>query len=226
MNLTHHYNELLANSLLKIKTDNCQVDNLIDSPDDNRYGITVIIRLNNDVKSIINRFIDDLKAIEPNQYYYPLTDMHITLLSIISCYSGFKLNTIHVPDYIDIIQKCLPINKTIEIGFKGITMSPSCVMIQGFPVDNTLNEIRENLRLSFRNTNLEQSIDKRYSLQTAHSTVVRFRKPLLEKEKFLKVIDKYRNFSFGSMSTNAIELVFNDWYQRKHTTNLLKRFYM
>lgn len=226
MDLTHHYHRLYTDSLLKIKSGSCQIDDLIDSSSDSRLGLTLIVRLDNNIISKISDFIDDLKTIEPNQYYYPHTDMHITILSIISCYSGFDPITIQASEYVNIIQKCFPNNGTIRIEFKGLTMSPSCVMIQGFPVDDTLNEIRDNIRRSFKNTTLEQSIDKRYSIQTAHSTVVRFRKPFLEKDKFLEVIEKYRNCSFGSLTTNVTELVINDWYHRKNTTQLLKKFHI
>jgi len=224
MNLAQHYNTLYNESLKLIKTDNCLTDNLIDNLKDNRYGLTLLIRLNQQINNNINLFLSELSKAEPHQYYYPFHDRHITVMSIISCYAGFQLENIHLQNYIDIIKQCLINLKAIQIEFKGITMSSSCVMIQGFPFDNALNLLRNNLRIAFKDSNLEQSLDRRYLLQTAHATVVRFREPLTQKDEFLEILDKYRNYNFGSMLTNCIELVYNDWYQREKNTKLLYRF--
>jgi hypothetical protein len=45
---------------------------------------------------------------------------------------------------------------------------------------------------------LEQSLDKRYSIQTAHSTIIRFRRELNQKRCVLKLIDKYVDHDFGT----------------------------
>ena len=39
-------------------------------------------------------YIKEIKKIEPNQYFYPNSDIHITVMSIISCYDGFDMTKI------------------------------------------------------------------------------------------------------------------------------------
>jgi 2'-5' RNA ligase len=224
MNLVEHYDRLYKDSILKIKSENCQLDNLIDSSSDKRFGITLLIRPSIQVKNRIQQFLGNLKAIEPHQYYYPNSDIHVTMMSIISCYSGFDLSQISLNDYIKLIKKSITPTKVSEIEFRGITASPSCIMIQGFLIDDSLNQIRDNLRTNFRNSNLEQSIDKRYSIQTAHSTVVRFRKELTRKDEYIKILDDFRDFYFGTFAVDSLELVYNDWYQRKEQVKLLHKF--
>src|SRR5690606_2272383 len=129
----------------------------------------------------IQKFLNSIKTIEPSQYYYKNSDIHITVMSIISCYDGFQLENIDISEYIDLISKSLIENPEIEIRFRGITASPSCIMIQGFINNNFLNSIRNNLRNNFKNSNLQQSIDKRYSIETAHTTVMRFQNKLNDK---------------------------------------------
>lgn len=111
-----------------------------------------------------------------------------------------------------------------EINFKGITVSPSAIMIQGFVSDNFLEDLRNNLRNNFKNSGLEESMDKRYSISTAHSTVVRFRKKIKNKEKLMETLEKYRDFNFGKFTVEKYDLVFNDWYQRKQFVQQLKQF--
>ncbi len=224
MDLIEHYNKLYKDSIQKIESDEYSIDNLIDSSLDKRLGITLLVRPNDIIKRNIRGFINDLRQIDPEQYYQPDSDMHVTVMSLISCYNGFYLKNICVPDYIDLIEKSIKSEGSIEINFKGVTVSPSCIMIQGFLCDNTLNNIRDNLRINFKNSDLQQSIDLRYAIQAAHSTVVRFRKRLTQKDDYLKIIENYRDYDFGTLSTDTIELVYNDWYQRKEFVKELHKF--
>jgi len=220
MNLPEHYNKLYQDSIQKIKSDTYQIDNLIDSSLDNRFGITLLIRLDKQIRDAIHKFLSDLKMVEPDQYYYPDSDIHVTVMSIISCYDGFELTQINVMDYVEIIKKSIANEKKIQIEFRGITASPSCILIQGFLKDDTLTTIRNNLRTNFRNSNLEQTLDKRYSIQTA----IRFRTSLTQKDKFIKVLDSYRDFNFGTFEVDSLELVYNDWYHSAKHEKELYRF--
>lgn len=224
MNLKEHYDTLYTKSIKHIETDDYDIDALIDSPSDNRFGITLLIRPSLKVKNEIQKFLGELKAIDPNQYYYENSDVHITVMSIISCYNGFKLESNEIPKYIELIKESLANISNIEIEFKGITASPSCLMIQGFMNTNSLNELRNTLRDKFKNSTLEQSIDKRYAIQTAHATVVRFKEKLNQKLKFLEVLEKYRTHIFGTFNVKTIELVYNDWYQKAKFVEKLSEF--
>jgi len=223
MNLAEHYHKLYSDSIAKISSGDYELDHLIDDNTDQRFGITLVIRPDAVTNNNIQQFLTEAKAIEPGQYYYQNTDIHITLMSIISCYDGFNLKNIHVQNYIELMQQVLARHKSFKIQFKGLTASPSCILIQGFLTD-TLNEIRDDLRAGFKNSVLQQSIDKRYAIQTAHSTVIRFRSELENKDVFVKLIEKYRGFDFGTFEVNKIELVYNDWYQRERFVQKLHQF--
>ena len=201
-----------------------QPDQLIDSNEDKRLGITLLLRPNSSVNKNIQKALSEIRSVEPDQYYYPDTDLHVTVMSIISCYDGFNLNQIRIDDYVDTIKKSLNGLRRFKIEFKGITASPSCLMVQGFLKDNTLNLIRDNLRGNFKNTNLVQSLDKRYTIHTAHSTIVRLKQALTNKEEFLNKVNEFRDFYFGSFEVNTLELVYNDWYHRKDRVKALYQF--
>lgn len=224
MNLNEHYNELYNKSSEAILGGNYKLDSQINDESDSRFGITLLIRPDKPIKANIQLFLDELKAIDPSQYYYPDSDIHITLMSIISCYEGFSLDKISVPDYVEIIQKSLLDLGEIKIEFRGVTASPSAIMIQGFPTDESLNNLRDKLRENFKKSTLEQSIDSRYAISTAHLTVVRFQEKLQNPEKLVAITDKFRDFDFGTFTVNKIELVYNDWYQRERNTIQLENF--
>ncbi|MCX2493343.1 2'-5' RNA ligase family protein [Pedobacter sp. PF22-3] len=223
MNLAEHYNKLYRDSIAKIANGNYEIDRLIDSDADNRFGITLVIRPDAETNHKIQQFLAEVKAIEPDQYYYQNADIHITLMSVISCYDGFDLNAINIHDYVQVIQQVLNAYRSFRIHFKGLTASPSCILIQGF-LTETLNQIRNDLRFAFKNTDLQQSIDKRYAIQTAHSTIVRLRKQLQAPDALFHLLEKYRNFDFGTFEVKQIELVYNDWYQREQYVKKLHIF--
>lgn len=224
MNLKTHYSNLYNTSIEKIKNDDYETDPLIESETDNRFGITLLLRPSEAVKANIQEFLSTLKSIDPNQYYYNSSDIHITVMSIISCYTGFQLKNINIQDYVKIIQDSLINSPGINIQLKGLTASPSCIMLQGFMNNEALNTIRDNLRHGFKNSNLEQSIDKRYTIQTAHSTIVRFKNKLKNKTDFIKTIEAFKNHDFGTFTVNKLELVYNDWYQKEALVEKLFEF--
>jgi hypothetical protein len=71
---------------------------------------------------------------------------------------------------------------------------------------------------------LQQTLDQRYTLRTAHSTVIRFRRPFRDTDAFLSALESYREQDFGSFRLERMELVLNDWYQRRENTRELGRF--
>jgi 2'-5' RNA ligase len=109
----------------------------------------------------------------------------------------------------------------INIHFKGISTSAEAVMVQGFPLNDNLEYLRNRLRSNFKATTLQQSIDARYTLSTAHITTVRFREQLNDPEKYAELLENYRNVDFGHFKPEAIELVYNDWYQKVHIVETL-----
>lgn len=226
MNLQEHYDNLYKAAVAEISVDNYEIDPLINSDKDDRFGLSLIIRPSIAVKNEIQKFLAELSSVEPKQYYYLYSDIHITVISIISCYSGLKLGRIKVSEYIELIKKVLKNQERITISCKGITASPSCLMIQGFINDSSLNHLRGNLRETFKNSDLDQSMDARYLIKTAHATVFRFQDELEQKEKFLEILENYRDYNFGVFEVDDIELVYNNWYHQAHRVSRLFNFKM
>lgn len=223
MKLRSHYNALWQNALHRFKKGQFEYDELIHSEYDKRFGLTVLLRPAKAVKNKIEEMLDELKAIEPDHYYYPATDLHVTVLSIISCQPNFTRDCFDAPAYTEVIGTALQGIPAFPIRFEGITASPSCIMVQGFPQD-ILNTIRARLRKQFKHSGLPTSIDKRYRIKTAHATVLRFCHPVQKNMLLVKTLEKFRSFNFGTMLVNELEFVFNDWYQREQRGFTIARF--
>lgn len=224
MNLENQYNKLWNKSLQKFRNNEFEFDPLINSEDDRRYGITLLTRPSKEVKRNISNTLEEIRNVAPNQYYYPKSDLHLTILSIISCYDGFSLDQIEKADYKKIVQSAIDSITPFEIEFRGLTASPSCILIQGFPIGDQINALRNELREKFKNSNLHHSIDKRYQLQTAHMTVIRFKESFENAERFITKIAEFQESDFGSCVIDQIEIVGNDWYQQKEKVKSIATF--
>lgn len=222
--LLQRYDRLFYQSVGSIGNGNVLPDGMIDHMNDNRRGLTLLIRPAGDVKDRIHRFQEEMRGIDEEQYYQPATDLHITVLSIISCYEGFALSEVSLPDYVQVISESIKDIREIGLDCKGITASREAVMIQGFPTDNSLNMLRDRLRKNFGHTELQQSIDSRYPLSTAHITSIRFRKALKAPGRFAAMLQQHRKSDFGKMQAASLELVYNDWYQKNTVVKTLHRF--
>ncbi|MEC8417688.1 MAG: hypothetical protein VXZ36_07700 [Pseudomonadota bacterium] len=228
-----------------LHNEGLSVDHNIHSNADTRRGVTALAYIEkNDalVATRISEFLAGLQKVIPNQYFYPTDELHLTVLSIISCVDDFTLDDIHTPHYAALFQEALSGLPEFNITFKGVTATPDCVVIQGV-VDHgksgeneekdTLALLRQRLRNAFKSSTLRSNIDARYTLKTAHCTAVRFCSPLntssntnantqaSESELVLNYLERYRNHNFGTITVKHIDLVFNDWYQRLSNTKRL-----
>ncbi|WP_294317481.1 mutarotase [uncultured Chryseobacterium sp.] len=222
--LSELYDHLFYQSIGKIQKGDILLDEMIDNPADKRRGLTLLIRPNNTIADKIYRFQREIENIDGEQYYQPDSDLHITALSIISCYDGFDLTQVSVPDYVKIIAESIKDITEIKLNFKGISTSREAVMIQGFSMNNNLDTLRNRLRKDFRLSTLQQSIDSRYKLSSAHITAIRFRKILKSPDSFASMLQSYREIDFGEMQAGSLDLVYNDWYQKGSVVKILHRF--
>jgi 2'-5' RNA ligase len=224
MNLQQHYEAMRTEGFRKLAEGQVELDSQIESGDDTRRGITLVARPPAAIRTRLEELLADFKSVEPDQYFYPASDMHLTILAIISCYSGFKLELIEPADYRAAARHIVEQISPFTISFTGLTASAGGVMVQGFPQDSGLEQLRQKLRDYFRNSSLQQSIDQRYSIQTAHSTIMRFKSPLRNTAALLAKIRAHQQAFIGSFEVDTVELVYNDWYQRTANTVLLEAY--
>ena len=219
--LQNLYSKMWVDSIDRYKNNNCETDPLINQPSDKRRGITVVSYFDHCVEAKISNFLNELKLIEPDQYYYPKKELHLTILSIISCIAGFKLSNIDIKEYSSIFKEAINDIGVFNVKYKGITVSPSCILIQGFPDNKQLSHLRHSLREGFKKAKLESTIDSRYEISTAHTTAVRCVTPFRNSNNFMTILSQYRDYDFGILEINSLELVFNNWYQNLAITKNL-----
>ncbi|OGX91197.1 2'-5' RNA ligase family protein [Hymenobacter coccineus] len=224
MDLQAYYDAMRATAIQRLTQGQAALDPLIDSPDDDRRGLTLLARPPARITAALAAIMDDFRRTEPHQYYYPAADVHLTVLSIISCYRGFELPMVDAAAYRATVREIVGPVRPFGVTLSGLTASPGGIIVQGTPTGPGLAELRDRTRAYFQHSPLQQSIDQRYSIQTAHSTVIRFRANLLDTKTLLTKIEKYQHHFIGTFEVDEVELVFNDWYQRAANTVLLEKY--
>lgn len=224
MSLLAHYAAMRSAALAKIALGEVELDPLLDDPHDTRRGITLLARPPAPVAERILELLAEFRLLEPAQYYYPATDLHLTVLSLISCHPGFRLVDIEPAAYQALVAEVLHGVRPFRVELRGLTASPGGILLQGFPQGTGLQQLRTALRQAFQASGLRQTIDQRYRIQTAHATVVRFRAPLQHPPRLAELTRRFQDYPLGAFEVSTLELVYNDWYQRAAHTVQLGRY--
>jgi len=177
--LRSRYDQLWSGAIGRIRAGKIEVDPVLQTlVPDQRRCLTVIARPSPTVRQRVATFLRELRRLEPGQYYYIPSEFHVTLLSLFTATVNFEPFFAQRERYFSAVDAALKKLEPIRIDFEGVTASPGTVMIQGFFETDRLNKLRDTLRGELRLRDLEEGVDQRYRLQTAHMTVVRFRAPL------------------------------------------------
>ena len=215
--LQEHYDTQHREGVALVRDGRYQPDQQLGSAADQRFGLTVLWRPCVELQHSIGRLSAALQATEPAQYVYPPSDWHMTVLSIVSCYDGFALPRKRIPEYLEVIGQAVREagGLSIPILFRGVAVTAAGLVVCGYPEGDVLQHLRDALRRRFRESGLEQSIDSRYSITGAHLTVFRWTEKLRDPEAFLRLAEDWREVDFGTCRVDALQFVYNDWYQRR-----------
>ena len=160
----------------------------------------------------------------PGQYFYRPEEFHVTVLSVIPGSELWQDRIHHLPDYQTIIEEVLKRHRTFSIAFRGVTASRAAVMIQGFPTDDTLTQIRDDLREILCLHQLDGQLDVRYKINSAHITVMRFCHAATDVKRLLDLLKDNRTTDFGETSVTNLELILGDWYASADTARTLSKY--
>lgn len=215
------YQQMWNRFCVAARHNDCVRDPYLNGQADPRRGVTALAYLKHNAPAVcadLTRLLRRIQETEPEQYYYPDDELHLTLLSVISCEAGLQATDVETADYSQVFKQALSQMEAFDIEFRGVSASPECIVIQGFPVGDGLSLLREQLRNAFKQSGVRTSIDSRYTLVTAHVTALRFRQPLRDARALMALCERLRDHNFGRVTITECELVFNNWYQNRSVT--------
>jgi 2'-5' RNA ligase len=216
-----HYDTMWDRAFGAVTRGDIDCDTRLAAGRDLRRGLTLIARPGPALQARFAFILDRLALSEPQQYRYPATDMHVTILPLFTAVENPVLELARLSDYIASVHAALDGIKAFDIKFSGLTMSRSAVLAQGFPCGPALETLRQRLRTQLRDAGLDASLDQRYRLITAHSTLFRFVAPLHRPQHFAAQLGRLRHEPLGCMHVNEVELVVNDWYMSRSSLDCI-----
>lgn len=194
---------------------------LADLDNDHRRGLALIMHLPPHVTRNIGFALQELRPVEPSQYYYPARDMHLTVLDIIGARPDFNCPQELLSRYVHCIQRECEQTEPVDWQLAGLIASPAAVLVKGYYAP-ALASLRERLRRQIARQGL--FLAERYRTASGHVTVARFTRPLQNRAAFSQILKKDGQLAFGSFTAATMDLVVHDWYNRTAATRLIRRF--
>jgi 2'-5' RNA ligase len=193
-------------------------DPLLGTPDDQRFGITLTLRPAGEAgRAVVRRiqhFLDRLRAIEPEQYYYPPDTFHVSAFCFVAARQGYQPTPAQAAACAEIAARALEGLSPIRLDLRGVAASEGAVLVCDYE-DGTLTRLRETLRAAMRKGPLP--LDERFHARTFHLTCARFVRPLIRRDALLALLRESEQEPFGQLIPNDLQLVCHDWYDRRKT---------
>jgi hypothetical protein len=133
------------NAMHKYQQSQFEFDDYLSERKDTRRGITLLARPSSKVRSKITEFLSEFSELEPDRYCQPDSDLHINIMSTVAFREDYVLQNEY--QYCDAVNKILEGVRQFEVEFCGITASLNCVLLKGFPHDESLNNLRNTIRI-------------------------------------------------------------------------------
>ena len=223
--ITKIYDGLWEEAMTQFAQGHVELDwYLTNRESDHRLGLTVIARPSQSIVDQFSALIHQLSLVEPEQYYYQPDELHLTILSLFTATELSKPYFARLANYMSACEAVLSTAKCFAVDFRGVTASIGSIMAQGIPQDGNLEFLRERLRKALREQDLRQGLDTRYRLRTAHTTLMRFRRPAQALPKLVGILKEYRDFYFGGTIFQSLQVVKNDWYMSRGRVEVLAEF--
>jgi 2'-5' RNA ligase len=223
--LRRRYEQMWSAAIGQIRSGAVKTDRVLAAGiPDRRRGLTLIARPSPKVRREVVAFLGRLRRLEPDQYFYSASELHVTILSLFTATVDHRPLLDQTEVYAAAVRAALQMAEPLRIEFRGVTASPEAILVQGFPQSDALNRIRGAIRRELRARGLSNRLDERYRLETAHMTVARFCVRLKDGQRFAAVLERSRQLLFGTTVISTLSLVKNDWYMSRLILEMVKRY--
>jgi len=207
------YSSINSENLPKILSGQETTDPILRAPEnDKRFGITLLIPIHGSTAKSLCSLENEIRAIEPDLYFYPESDLHITVLDLIAAHENFKRDNDLIQKFVRIIEKAVSDIPPFDISFKGIIASNAGILAKGY-YRNGVQEIRSRMRAFAESEGI--NFRERYQTISAHVTIARFKSAIRNRQELSSHLHTKSDREIGIMTVNELRLVIHDWYNRR-----------
>ena len=214
------YDGIHAENLEWIESGHVQVDEyLAGRRPDFRRGLSLVLPIRS-ISDAYSKLVASLRQIEPNQYYYPFGDLHVTVFDFIQASDQYGKSAELDSLFLDLSRKVLRSATPFRIHMDGIVFSRAAGLIQGFD-GQVLCSLRESIREELKTRGIPN--DERYKSESAHVTFLRFLGRPAAPRELCRHIQSHRSFEVGMELVREFEVVEHDWYNKAEHKRVIGR---
>lgn len=221
--LQARYDAIWARGWPAVAAGAIEIDSQLASGNDPRRGMTLIARPGPLLCAAFDGLLDRLLAAAPGQFRQPPADMHLTVLSVFTAAADNAARLARLADYHAAVRAAVRGTPPFAVEFSGLTVSPGAVLAAGYPRGPALEALRARLRAELTARGLDDTLDARYRLVTAHATLLRFVRPLGDPAALAALLARLRREPLGVLQARELELVINDWTMSSATLRRVDR---
>jgi 2'-5' RNA ligase len=193
--------------------DGILVRELREPGSDERHGVTIVCRPPREVAEAIGEVQRGLRQLEPDQYYYPGADLHLTLLEVRHSQpreAAESVATALLP-HVERLTRGLP---EARLDSPRVVFNENAAYLAFLPVDEELGRLRTTLRE--RAEEFGFSTVSRYVPVGAHLTFLRYLRPLhTESDRWIRALSECRLPPLEWRIDNAWLTWGPNWYGRR-----------
>lgn len=173
------------------------------SKGDSRWGASIIFRLGPVAESLL-REIEMLSRLTGDCCIpYNHDNLHSTVLSVGSYLAGSH----EIEPLKHVLRRAAKESTAFRNEYRGIIGAPSSVLAKGWPGDGGLRDFRNKLTSVLAAAGIAEYPDKSRMRTTSHASLVLFESPLKTPSSLAKHLDERRDFGFGALLVESVELV-------------------
>jgi 2'-5' RNA ligase len=219
------YDQLWSKTAATLDSGGLRADPLLrGQAGDPRRGATLVARPDAGVRNRVETFLREAAVFCPGQHVYQPAELHLTVLAVIPGSETWRREIHRLPVCQQVLGEVLKNGRAFSVKFRGVTVSPEAVLIQGFPRDDTLAQLRDGLRSALRNRGVGENLDRRYKITAAHLTVMRFANPKADWKRLLDFLRAHREIEFGETRFQSLQLIWSDWCADAKTVRVLREY--
>lgn len=165
--------------------------------------------------------IEPLRAVEPSFYYYPQASLHVTIQNIRVIHDPPRFTQLDIQKVLSVCRAIIPTHQSLSLKFYvAIQFATSAVI--GVLHGNTFDDLVSTLRKELTAAGVAD--DKKYFSATILSSTTFCRFTNKPSQEFIRSLEAFSNYDFGSMKATKIHLVETNSVAHPQKTRIYSEF--
>ncbi len=172
-----------------------------------KWGLSAVLSPTGNIADTLVGVADELAVhTGRSQVVYDHTDLHTTLRSIE--FHQPTIATDKVQTYTDILHEVAQGYGPFSVSYRGLTATPTGVLAQGWPDDDSLQNLRLAFHRRLESYGLLSGPETIWLRVTAHASLVVFASSLLNPLSLVRYVEGNKHTNYGTAIYNSIDLVY------------------